>query len=120
MATVTRKKFQDVAVKIKAKFADFFISREFKIETGFDPITRVASTSVIDNVECMRENYDQSQIDGQSIQINDFKLLALNEDFSTLLPTVNGLKVTVDGKSCDVIDSNLDAANAMWTIQVRG
>lgn len=120
MASVTRKKFQDVAKKIKAKFADFFISREFSLDGGFDPLTRLPASTVTDNVECLREEYEQAQVDGQKIQGDDFKLLALPSDFSTLTPNTSGLKVTVEGKSCEVIEASIDAASAMWIIQVRG
>lgn len=115
----TKTQFQGVAAKLKANFSTFFTPRVFTAPSGYDPVTEVMTGAVTDSVECMREDYTASQIDGQSIQKNDFKLIALAADFTTIQPKTDGLKVNVDGKECSVIYAQLDAADAAWTLQVR-
>ncbi len=118
MAT-TQAEFQQVAQELKEEFADFFKPRLFTLTGDYDPITET-TTKITDTVDAMREEYKQGQIDGQSIQSNDFMLLALVSDFTTITPSTNGLKVVVDGKTCTVVKAFEDAANATWVIQVRG
>lgn len=122
---VTQQKFKDIALKLKTKFADFFISRQFTILGALDPITDAASPSIVGNVEAVRLEYDIKQKDGNSIQKNDFQLLLLNEDWvdefpSNITPKTNGLKVLVDSFICTVISAEADPATATWILQVRG
>lgn len=116
----TKAQFQGVAAKLKAKFSTFFIARTFTAPGGYDPVTEVQVPGATESVECLREDYNAGQIDGQSIMKNDFKLLVVAADFSVIYPKTDGLKVNVDGKSCTVVSANLDAADAVWTLQVRG
>lgn len=118
MAT-TKSEFQDLAAELKAEFQDFFIARTFAAPSGYDPVTEMQVPGATESVECLREDYTTGQIDGQSIMKNDFKLLVVAADFSVIQPKTDGLKVTVDGKSCTVVSANLDAADAVWTLQVR-
>ena len=116
----TQAEFQQVALEIKAEFADFFKPLSFTLAGDYDVSTATTTDDTIEIVDAMREEYNPHQVDGQSIQSNDFKLLALDFDFKTLKPVMNGLKVTVNSKSCTIINAMLDAADAVWTIQVRG
>jgi hypothetical protein len=116
----TKSEFQDLAAELKEEFQDFFIARTFTAPGGYDPVTEVQVPGAAESVECLREDYTAGQIDGQSIQKNDFKLLAVAADFSVIHPKTDGLKVNVDGKVCSVVNANLDAADAVWTLQVRG
>jgi hypothetical protein len=116
---VTRADFQGVASDIKTTFADFFLPRVFSLPGSFDPITETETGGATETVDAMREEYEAGQIDGQAIQSKDFKLLALANDFDTINPKTDGLTVSVDGTECQVIHAEKDAADAVWTIQVR-
>ena len=115
----TQAEFQTVASELKAEFADFFKPRVFSLAGSYSPSTG-NSPPTTETVDAMREEYKQSQIDGQSNKVNDFMLLALVSDFKTIVPTTNGLKVTVDSVECSVIRAVKYVANATWIIQVRG
>lgn len=115
----TQAEFQAVASELKEEFADFFKPRVFSLAGSYSPSTGNTPPTT-ETVDAMREEYNQSQIDGQSIKANDFMLLAVVSDFTTIVPTTNGLKVTVDSVECSVIRAVKDAANATWVIQVRG
>lgn len=115
----TQAEFQTIASEIKAEFADFFKPRLFSLAGTYSPSTG-NSPPTNETVDAMREEYKQSQIDGQSIKANDFMLLALVSDFTTIAPTTNGLKVNVDNVECSVVRAVKDAANTTWIMQVRG
>ena len=115
----TQAEFQTVASELKSEFADFFKPRVFSLAGAYSPSTG-AGAATTETVDAMREEYKQSQIDGQSIKANDFMLLVLVSDFKTIVPTTSGLKVTVDSVECSVIRAVKDAANATWVMQVRG
>ena len=122
---VNQQKFKDLALKLKIKFADFFISREFKILGPVSPLGGSSANNDVQLIFCLREEYDIKQKDNQLIQLNDFKLLVLNEAWvaaypSNITPNVDGLQVTVDDKICNVVNATTDPATAMWTLQVRG
>lgn len=116
---VTRSDFQNVAADIKTTFADFFVPRVFTLPGSFDPITEQETGGVTETVDAMRDKYDARQVDGAAIQVKDFKLLAMVNDFIAINPKTDGLKVNVDGVECQVIDAEKDPADAVWTIQVR-
>lgn len=115
----TQSEFQTLASELKAEFADFFKPRVFTLQGSYSPSTGV-NDSVSETVDALREDYTAREIDGQSIQANDFKLLVLVSDFKVLTPRIDGLHVSVDEKECAVINAQKDAADAVWTIQVRG
>jgi hypothetical protein len=116
----TKEEFQLTAQELKEEFADFFIGRVFQLPGGYDQITGTQTAGATETVEAFREDYTASQIDGQLIQKNDFKLIALAADFTTINPKTDGLTVVVDGVTCTVVTAYLDGADAAWTIQVRG
>ena len=117
---VNKAKFKNVALKLRVKFDDFFEPYVFEIQGDYDPLTSSYTNGVTQTVDCLREEFQASQFDGQLIQNGDFKLLALYDDFQAIAPRTDGLKVTVGGKLCTVIKVSPDAANAMYTIHVRG
>ena len=119
MAT-TQQEFKDAASEVFIEFADFLVGRDFVKAGSYDPVTGTTTGDITENVPSLREDYDKRQIDGQSIQSNDFKLLVEAVNFATIAPNVDDLTVTVDGKRCKVIGAMIDAANAVYTIQVRG
>lgn len=114
----TQAEFKAVASELKVEFSDFFKPVVFSLAGSYSPSTG-NSLATTETVDVMREEYKQSQIDGQTIQSNDFMLLALVSDFNVIEPKTGGLKVSVDGLDCSVVKASKDAANAVWTIQVR-
>lgn len=115
-----RAKFDGVVSKVRSKFPDLFNATVFTLSGGFDPLTRLTSTTVTETVGAAREDYEANQIDGQMIKSNDFKLIAQKSDFKLINPKKSGLKAYVDGVDCTVVSAKLDPADAAWTIQVRG
>lgn len=118
----SKAQWKATALKIinKARAANLMISCTFSLAGGYDPVTEVDSAATTEAVDCLREEYKAGQIDGQAIQSNDFKLLALGDEFLTIYPKTAGLTVTVDGKVCTVVSASIDPADALWIIQVRG
>ena len=118
---VTKQQFKDLAQRLAGDtFADFFPLRTFTAPaTNYDPITGAETGGATEQVNCVRMDYNESQFDGQAIQRNDFKLLARVDAFSTVDPSVDGVTVDVDGVECQVVQVMKDAANAMYTMQVR-
>ncbi|MGB1297281.1 MAG: hypothetical protein ACPG8A_03350 [Psychrobium sp.] len=118
MATL-KSEFQDLANElIDDEFADFFPVRAFEKAGAYDPLSG-SSAPTIDSVPCARMEFNESQFNGESIKVGDFKLLAKNSAFSTLVPSSANITVDVDGLKCEVVRASLDAANAVWTMQVR-
>ena len=114
-----KSEFQDLADElINDEFADFRRSCVFTKPGTYNPIDGTSGTATTDTVLCIREDYTASQIDGQSIQANDFKLLGVADDFS-LNPRTDGIKVTFDGGTYSIISVELDAADAVYILQVR-
>ena len=118
MAT-TIAEFKELAVELKAEFSDFFIDRTFSEKGTYDPVTGTYGAATETVVPCVRIDYAQDQVDGKLIQSNDFALLALSDDFGSLVPNTDGLRVSVDGKDCSVIRATIDPASAVWELQVR-
>lgn len=120
----TRAKFQGIADKLFTKFADLVKPAVFtKPGTGgtLDPITGIVTggtAAVTANAGAIREDYTAREVDGQKIQVNDFKLLVRVQEL-TLDPRTDSVTVSVDGDTCNIITANKDAADAVWTLQVR-
>jgi len=120
----TRAKFQGIADKIFTKFADLVKPAVFiKPGTGGtqDPITGVVtggSPPIVNSAGTIREDYTAREVDGQKIQVNDFKLLVRAQEL-TLDPRTDSVTVAFDGNSCNIINASKDAADAVWTLQVR-
>lgn len=118
MAT-TKLEFQDLADELfNDEFADFLVPCDFLKKGVFNPSG--SEPDIEDTVNCIIEDYNASQFNGVQIQVNDFKLLARPQEFTTLTPRTDNLKVTVEGQVCTVISAEQDPANAVWVIQVRG
>ena len=118
MAT-TQAEFQLTAIELKDEFADFFKPLVFSLPGVTNPITGAVTAGATETIDALREDYDSAQIDGQIIRSTDFKLLVLASDVDSINLRAAGLRVAVDGKSCQVISVALDAANAVYTLQVR-
>lgn len=122
----TKAEFQDVASELFTdEFADFAPLRDFtKPASGgtYDPVTETTTGGnppVTESIPCIREDYNASQYDGVQIQIGDFKLLAQVSSFDAITPRTDGVTVDVDGTECQIVSAQKDAADAVWTMQVR-
>lgn len=115
----TKAEFVTVASDLFTEFADFIQQAVFSVPGSQDPVTGATQPATTETVGVIREDYDARQIDGQQIQRNDFKLLARVSQFSAVTPRTDGVTVTVDGLACQIVTAEKDAANAVWTIQVR-
>ncbi len=119
---LSKTKFKASAVKLfaKAKAGGLTTSCTFELLGEYDPVLETNATSVTDTVDCIREDYTDAQKDGTIIQRSDFKLLAQFDSFTKLSPRTDGVVVTVDGVRCTIVNGMLDAADAVYTLQVRG
>lgn len=119
MAT-TQQEFKDAAKELFVEFADFLVSREFVKAGDYNPVTGTTTGDIIETVDSLCEEYSQGEIDGQLIQSNDYKVLALVEDFTLIQPKTDDIKLTIGGKRANIVRVSVDAANAIYTMQVRG
>ncbi|AIM40771.1 putative structural protein [Idiomarinaceae phage Phi1M2-2] len=119
--TVTRQQFQNLAAQLaRDTFGDFFPKRTFTQPEVVNPVTgTVTRPAFSESVPAIREEYEARQVDGQVVQVGDFKLLTEVAQFDAINPRTDGLQVSVDGVQCRVIRAEKDAADAMWVIQVR-
>lgn len=119
--SLSKEKFKTSAAKLfkKAKDGGLIVSCTFELLGDYDPLTG-QSASVSQTIDCIREDYTEYQTDGVNVQRDDFKLLAQFDDFTSLSPRADGVKVTVNGLNCTIEHVDLDAADAVYTIQVRG
>ena len=116
---VSKAGFQTLARNLQGTFGDFFEPRTFQNPPVFNVVTETTTAGSTDTVRAVRLEYDSKQVDGEIITIKDFKLMALVEDFQNVDPKRQGVTVTVDGNTCQVIDAKKDPADAAWTLQVR-
>lgn len=119
MAT-TKAEFKQLADElINGEFADFFSNRVFTVPGVKNPITGVVTGGVSKSISCLRADYKADQIDGLIIRSIDFKLVLLHKNVTGININAANLRVMVEGKSCLVINVSLDAADAVYTLQVR-
>jgi len=118
---LTKSKFQSVAEKLfaKAKAGNLTVSCSFELLGDYDPVLETNAASITQSIDCIREDYDAKAKDGLIVQRDDFKLLAEFVSFTKLSPRTDGVIVTVDGKKCVIVHVDLDAASAVYTLQVR-
>lgn len=118
MAT-TKSEFVTVADDLFEEFSDFIQQCVFSLPGSVDQVAGQTNPALNETVGCIREDYQASQVDGSQIQRGDFKLLAKVSGFDAIAPRTDGLTVTVDSIICQVITAQRDAADAVWTLQVR-
>lgn len=119
--SVTKQKFVDLAAKLaRQTFSDFFVERPFTVPEIKNPVTGVVTQpAVTEQVYCVRIDYQARQVDGQVIQVGDFQLIAEVARFQVINPKTNGVRVTVGGIECQIVNAEKDAADAAWVLQVR-
>lgn len=118
---LTQTKFKSVAAKLfaKAKAGNLTQSVTFSTQGGTDPVTGATTAGVSDTVDVVREDYKSNEIDGSIVMQGDFKLLAEFDSFVNLDPRNSGITATVDGVDVRLMDAQKDAADAVWTLQMR-
>lgn len=121
LMALSKTKFQDVAAKLfqKASDGDLVIPCVFESLGEYDPITETNAASVSETIDCIREEYNEMSMSGQNVQRGDYKLLAQYTDFTKLDPRIDGVKLTINGKSTTIAYAELDAADAVYTIHVK-
>lgn len=120
--TLSKAKFQSVADKLftKASDGDLVVSATFKEQGVYDPINETTTGDISETIAtCIREEFDAHQINNDSIQRDDFKLLVRVSSFSKLLPRADKTKVTVGGLSCSIKSAPKDTADAVYTLHLR-
>lgn len=117
---VTKATFQTLAANLEADaFADFFDARTFSNPDFTHPVTGVVTAGTSESVGAVRIDYTAEQFQNQQIQARDFQLLARVQAFSAVDPKVTGTTVLVDSIECQIVTAQKDAAEAVWTFQVR-
>lgn len=119
---LSKTKFQVVADKLFAKASDggLVVSATFKELGAWDPISETTTGDISETITtCIREEFDAYQINNDSIQRDDFKLLVRVSSFSKLLPRIDKTKVTVNSLSCSIINLMKDTADAVYTLHLR-
>lgn len=118
---LTQTKFKSVAAKLfaKAKAGNLTASVVFSKAGGTDPVTGATTAGVSDTVDVIREDYQSNETDGTLVKQGDYKLLAEFDSFVNLAPRTSGITAVVDGVSVRLMDAQTDAADAVWTLQMR-
>lgn len=94
----------------------------FSSSATYDPITGTYSNTGVDySIPCIRMNFKRRQFDGNNIKIGDIKLISRVASWDALgvEPKVEDTRVTVNSVVYQLIDVMKDAADAVYTIQVR-
>lgn len=121
----TKQTFKNIAGKFfTVTFKDFVAPFTFTFtpSSTYDPITGAYSdlgTSQI--LSCIRLNHETRQYDGERIRIGDVKLISRYDDWNTLgvVPQVEDTTVVIDGDNYQIVDRQLDAADALYTMNCR-
>lgn len=117
---VTKATFVTLANKLATTtFLNFFDSRTFAEPDTTNPITGVVVVGASEIIPAVRIEYLQTQYNGAQIKVGDFQLMARVAEFSAVSPKTSGVTVMVEGVKCQVVSAEKDAAEAMWTMQVR-
>ena len=82
-------------------------------------MTGATTAGASDTVDVVREDYQSNEIDGTLVKKGDYKLLAEFDSFVNLDPRSSGITATVDGVAVRLMDAKTDAADAVWTLQMR-
>lgn len=102
-----------------------FTGSRTTISDVYDPVTGTYPEATISySGRGVFGGYQIDEVDGQHIQANDVKLIALqnevllDSDSSQAVPTV-GDSITYGGNTYRVINTGKDPAAASWTVQLR-
>lgn len=121
----TKNTFRRLATKFETStFADFFQHFTFTMDSSaaYDPITgQYSHSGTTYSITCCRLDYDNRQVDGDKILVGDRKLISRVDIWEALglVPRVNSGSVSVDGEDYQIISIMKDAADALYTLQIR-
>lgn len=118
---LNKASFKQTASRLigKAKAGDLTASCVFSTKGAYNPITGAYGAGDSETILCVRESYSANSVDNQNILSGDFRLLALVDDFVAIVPSPDSIDLTVDGVSCRIVTVESDAADAVYTVQVR-
>ena len=121
----TKQRFKNIASRFFTKtFKDFvdYFTFTFSSSSSYDPVTGTYSNSGDTyNIECIRLSHETTQFDGERIKIGDIKLISRTGSWESLPvePKVNDTSVEINGDKHQVVDIQLDAADAIYTLNCR-
>ena len=114
----TRGTFQNLANKlINQTFGDFRDPVVLQ-QVVSDYATQSDTIAAFDNTFGIRLEYNKAEVDGQSIQQGDYKVLIEQQPLAVDVRADN-VKMTFNSKAVDIISVSEDAARAVYTLQVR-
>lgn len=114
----TRATFQSLANKlINQTFGDFRDPVVLQ-QVVSDYETQSDTITAFDNTFGIRLEYSKSEVDGQSIQQGDYRVLIEQQPLVVDVRADN-VKMTFNSKAVDIISVSEDAARAVYNLQVR-
>lgn len=116
---VTRVDFQNMAADmINNTFGDFRDDVVLTQLGTFDYDTQTTTGDIVNNTKGIRTEFDKSQIDGQKIQVGDFRILVLQQSI-TVDVRADNTDMIFNGVPVSIEFVSEDAAQAIYTIQAR-
>ena len=118
---ITRSRYQEIAARLFNQTFGTFKDDVTLAQTGevdYENQSLPVPDITFDNTEGIRSEYDKSELDGESIQIGDYKVLVLQQGLNTDVRADN-VSMTFGGISVNIKSIEEDPAQAMYTIQVR-
>ena len=116
MSTIPQE-FIDLAAELFEEFADFADDCVLLNVTGWNNITQTATTET-QNIKAIRIDYKARDINGESVQINDYMLIA---EFTPITIPVRPDSTTCTFKTekLQIKNVTIDPAGATIIMQVR-
>lgn len=115
---VKRTDFQQLASNlINNVFGGFRDPIVFSVLGTFDYSTQTTPT-VNTNAQGIRTEYTKNEVDGQRVQASDYKVLVEQQGLGVDVRSDN-VTMTFKGVAVSIVTVNEDAAQAVYTLQVR-
>jgi hypothetical protein len=117
---VTRVRFRKLADRLINKtFGDFRDAVVFTTVGDYDYTTQdTAGDDPAVNTLGIRVNYSKSEVDGSKIQASDYKVIVQQQGLGVDVRSDN-VEMTFKGVEVTIESVNEDAAQAVYTLQVR-
>jgi hypothetical protein len=116
---VTRVDFQQLASNlINNVFGDFRDDVVLTQLGTFDYDTQGTTGDIVNNTKGIRTEFDKTQIDGQKVQVGDFRILVLQQSI-TVDVRADNTAMTFNGVPVSIEFVSEDSAQAIYTIQAR-
>lgn len=114
---ITAEQFQDLADKFMTKtFVDLVKPMTMRLADA--PVYGTPQTWTSEVGTAVERSIDSSKFDGELIRVGDFSLTT-NASQWTTDPRTDNVEIIFDGKTCQVVTVEKDAANAAYLITVR-